>query len=113
MSLIVLLFEIPVAVLLGLTSVIRGWGSRDERIVAPSVDWVPILWCGGFTVGVLVIAVIFLFSAHPFAGAVQLILAAVALLFMLMVWHNQHERPHPGAANVGAVMRTWSGESSE
>ena len=39
MSLIVLLIEIPVALLLGLTSVIRGWGSRDEQSAAPAVDW--------------------------------------------------------------------------
>ncbi|MFF7948431.1 DUF6234 family protein [Streptomyces griseorubiginosus] len=89
-SLIVLLIEIPVALLLVLTSVLRGWGRRDEYNAAPAVDWVPILWCGGFTPGVLVIAVIFLCSAHPFAAAVQLILAAVALLVTIMVWHDQH-----------------------
>ncbi|MFF3335742.1 hypothetical protein ACFYWX_40570 [Streptomyces sp. NPDC002888] len=61
-----MLIEIPVAFLLGLTSVIRGWGRADEQTVAPPVDWVPILWLGGFTSGVLVIAVIFLFSGHSF-----------------------------------------------
>ncbi|KUM79385.1 hypothetical protein AQI84_05555 [Streptomyces griseorubiginosus] len=95
-SLIVLLVEIPVALLLVLSSVLRGWVRRDQYVAAPTVDWVPILWCGGFTLGVLVIAVIFLCPAHPFAAAVQLVLAVVALLFTIMVWHDQHERAHPG-----------------
>lgn len=94
-SLIVLLIEIPVALLLGLTSVIRGWGSTDQQTVAPAMDWVPILCFGGFTLGVLVIAVIFLHSAHPFTGAVQLLPAAVALLFTIAAWHDQYERAHP------------------
>ncbi|MET9814037.1 DUF6234 family protein [Streptomyces sp. NPDC006355] len=92
---IVLLIEIPVALLLGLTSVIRGWGSADEQTVAPAMGWVPALWFGGFTLGVLVIAVIFLYTAHPFAGAVQLLLAAVALFFTIAAWHDQYERAHP------------------
>jgi hypothetical protein len=94
-SLIVLLIEIPVAFLLGLASVIRGWGRADEPTVAPSTDWVPILWFGGFTLGVLVIAVVFLYSAHPFAGAVQLLLAAVALFLTIAAWHDRYERAHP------------------
>lgn len=97
-SLIVLLIEIPVALLLGLTAVIRGWVGADERTAAPAMDWVPVFWFGGFTLGVLVIAVLFLYSAHPFAGAVQLTLAAIALLFTITVWHGQYERAHPGAA---------------
>ncbi|MEV1023083.1 DUF6234 family protein [Streptomyces sp. NPDC050264] len=94
-SLIVLLIEIPIAFLLGLVAVIRGWGGADERTVAPPMDWVPILWLGAFTVGVLVIAVIFLRSAHPVAGAVQLIVAAAALIFTIAAWHDQYERAHP------------------
>ncbi|WRU03351.1 DUF6234 family protein [Streptomyces violarus] len=94
-SLIVLLIEIPVAFLLGLTSVIRGWGRADEQTAAAPMDWVPILWFGGFTLGVLVIAVVFLHSAHPFAGAVQLLVAAIALLFTIAAWHDQYERAHP------------------
>lgn len=98
-SLIVLLIEIPLAYLLGLTPAIRGgWSGADEQSAQPAMDWVPILWCGGFTLGVLVIAVLFLYSAHPFAGAVQLILAAIALLFTLTVWQGQYESVHPGAA---------------
>nr|WP_308280884.1 DUF6234 family protein [Streptomyces lomondensis] len=103
-SLIVLLIEIPVAFLLGLTSVIRGWGSADEQTVAPAMDWVPILWFGGFTLGVLVIAVIFLHSAHPFAGAVQLLLAAAALFFTIAAWHDQYERAHPPPLPAGVGM---------
>ncbi|MFF0022769.1 DUF6234 family protein [Streptomyces sp. NPDC004082] len=81
--------------MLGLTSVIRGWGRVEEQTAAPPMDWVPILWLGGFTLGVLVIAFIFLRSAHPFAGAVQLVVAAVALFFTIAAWHDQHERAHP------------------
>ncbi|MCF0078615.1 DUF6234 family protein [Streptomyces lomondensis] len=99
-----LLIEIPVAFLLGLTSVIRGWGSADEQTVAPAMDWVPILWFGGFTLGVLVIAVIFLHSAHPFAGAVQLLLAAAALFFTIAAWHDQYERAHPPPLPAGVGM---------
>lgn len=67
----------------------------EEQTAAPPMDWVPILWLGGFTLGVLVIAFIFLRSAHPFAGAVQLVVAAVALFFTIAAWHDQHERAHP------------------
>ncbi|MEU0213874.1 DUF6234 family protein [Streptomyces sp. NPDC006265] len=103
-SLIVLLIEIPVALLLGLTSAIRGWGSADEQTVASAMDWVPILWFGGFTLGVLVIAVIFLCSAHPFAGAAQLLLAAVALFFTIAAWHDEYERAHPSPSPTGVGM---------
>ncbi|MFD5655011.1 hypothetical protein [Streptomyces sp. NPDC127039] len=111
-SLIVLLIEIPVAYLLGLTSVVRGMGGADGPTATPAMDWAPVFWFGGFTLGVLVIAVLFLYSAHPFAGAVQLILAAVALLFTITVWHDQHERTHSGAA-TRAVMRSGHGEASQ
>ncbi|MFI8487425.1 hypothetical protein [Streptomyces rubrogriseus] len=111
-SLIVLLIEIPVAYLLGLTSVIRGMGGADRPTAAPAMDWTTVFWFGGFTLGVLMIAVLFLYSAHPFAGAVQLILAAVALLYTITVWHDQHERTHPGTA-THAVMRSGHGEVSQ
>ncbi|NUS27074.1 MAG: hypothetical protein HOV92_22995 [Streptomyces sp.] len=91
-SLILLLIEIPVAVLLWLTSALRGWASTDGATAEPARDWAPVLWFGGFTLGVLAIAVIFLCTAHPYAGAVQLLLAAVALLFTLAAWPDQHER---------------------
>ncbi|WP_439145729.1 DUF6234 family protein [Streptomyces canus] len=99
-----LLVEIPVAFLLGLASVIRGWGGADEQTVAPPMDWVPVLWLGGFTLGVLVIAVVFLRSAHPFAGAVQLLVAAAALIFTIAAWHNQYERAHPAPPPTRAGM---------
>ncbi|WP_445526856.1 DUF6234 family protein [Streptomyces cyslabdanicus] len=89
-----LLIEIPVAILLVLTLAIRGWGSADEQTGTPTMDWVPVLWLGGFTLGVLVIAVVFLYSAHPFAGAVQLLIAAIALIFTMTAWHGQYERAH-------------------
>ncbi|MET8081505.1 DUF6234 family protein [Streptomyces sp. NPDC005303] len=113
-SLIVLLVETPVAFLLGLTSVIRGWGRADEQIVAPAMDWVPVLWFGGFTLGVLVIAVIFLYSAHPFAGAVQLLVAAIALSFTIAAWHGQYERAHPPKPPTRAGMpRTPSNHGTD
>jgi hypothetical protein len=91
----VLLIEIPVAFLLELTLVIRGWGRVDEQTAALPMDWVPVLWLGGFTLGVLLIAVIFLYSAHPFAGAVQLLVAAIALCLTIAAWPDQYERAHP------------------
>jgi hypothetical protein len=103
-SLIVLLIEIPVAFLLGLASVIRGWGGTDGQTVAPPMDWVPVLWHGGFTLGVLAIAVIFLRSAQPFAGAVQLLVAAAALVFTIAAWHDQYERAHPAPPPTRAGM---------
>ncbi|GGU21345.1 DUF6234 family protein [Streptomyces coeruleorubidus] len=99
-----LLIEIPVAFLLGLASVIRGWGGADEQTAAPPMDWVPILWLGGFTLGVLVVAFIFLRSAHPFAGAVQLLVAAAALIFTIAAWHDQYERAHPAPPPTRAGM---------
>ncbi|MFB7656223.1 MULTISPECIES: DUF6234 family protein [unclassified Streptomyces] len=94
-SLILLLIEIPVALLLGLTAVLSGWGRPGEQARALPMDWAPILLLGGFTVTVLVIGVLFLRSAHPFAGAVQLLIAAVALVFTIAAWHDQYERAHP------------------
>ncbi|MFD5229647.1 DUF6234 family protein [Streptomyces qaidamensis] len=93
-----LLVEIPVAILLGLVLSVRGWGRAgrtDEHSGAPAMDWVPVLWLGGFTLGVLVVAVVFLRSAHPYAGAVQLLIAAMALLFAITACHEEYERAHP------------------
>jgi len=87
-SLIVLLIEVPIAVLLVLMLSLRGWGGEDEQAGAPPMDWVPVLWLGGFTVGVLAVAVAFLRFAHPYAAAVQLVIAAMALLFTLTVWRH-------------------------
>jgi hypothetical protein len=102
-SLIVLLFEIPVALLLGLTSVLGGLGSADEHTGAPPVDWALVLRLGGFTLCVLVVAVIFLCSGHPFAGAVQLLVAAAALVFTLAVAHDQYGRAHPPSPPANGV----------
>ncbi|MFJ6088418.1 DUF6234 family protein [Streptomyces sp. NPDC092369] len=99
-----LLIEIPVALLLGLTSVLRGWGRVDEQTAASPMDWDPVLWLGGFTLSVLVIALFFLYSAHPFAGAVQLLVAAIALCFTIAAWHDQYERAHPRPLPTGAGM---------
>lgn len=94
-SLIVLLIEIPVAILLGLTLSLRGWARPEEQSGAPTMNWVPVLWLGGFTLGVLMVAMVFLLSAHPYAGAVQLLIAAVALIFTMTVWDQEYERAHP------------------
>lgn len=91
-SLLVLLIEIPIAALLAFMSAIRGWGSADEQTATPAMDWVPALWFGGFTLGVLVIAVIFLYTAHPYAAAVQLLLAVVAASFTIAAWHDRYQR---------------------
>jgi hypothetical protein len=94
-SLIVLLIEIPVAILLGLTLSLRGWGRSEEQSGAPTMDWVPVLWLSGFTLGVLMVAMVFLLSAHPYAGAVQLLIAAIALIFTMAVCDQEYERAHP------------------
>ncbi|WP_307021629.1 DUF6234 family protein [Streptomyces canus] len=90
-----LLIEIPVAILLGLSLAIRGWGRPEDQSGAPTMDWVPVLWLGGFTLGVLIIAIVFLLSAHPYAGAVQLLIAAIALSFTMTACHEEYERAHP------------------
>ncbi|WP_405725317.1 hypothetical protein [Streptomyces sp. NBC_00028] len=76
----------------------------------PARNWAPVLWFGGFTLGVLAIAVIFLCTAHPYAGAVQLLLAAVTLLLTLAAWPDQHERapgPVSRAAPLSSDMRPF------
>ncbi|WP_435245152.1 DUF6234 family protein [Streptomyces tendae] len=116
-SLIVLLVEVPVALLLGLASAVRGWGGADERHAAAATDWVPVLWFGGFTLCVAVIAAIFLHSGHPFAAALQLLLAAVSLCFTIAVWQGGDGRAHsypPTSHTVrsGIVGSTFSAMSS-
>ncbi|MFF5494265.1 DUF6234 family protein [Streptomyces aquilus] len=94
-SLIVLLTEVPIAVFLVLVLSMRGWGREDQPTGAPPMDWLPVLWLGGFTVGVLAVAVAFLCWAHPYAAALQLVVAAMALLFTMAVWRHEYERAHP------------------
>ncbi|MGW2175434.1 DUF6234 family protein [Streptomyces sp. NPDC001705] len=94
-SLILLLVEIPVGLLLELTAALSGLRRPGEPAKALPMDWAPILLFGGFTVTVLVIGVLFVRSAHPFAGAVQLLVAAMALVATIAAWHDQYERAHP------------------
>ncbi|MEV5014184.1 DUF6234 family protein [Streptomyces sp. NPDC053780] len=94
-SLILLLVEIPVGLLLGLIAALSGWRRSGEPAEAIPMDWAPILLFGGFTVTVLVIGVLFVRSAHPFAGAVQLLVAAMALVATIAAWHDQYEHAHP------------------
>ncbi|WP_405987063.1 DUF6234 family protein [Streptomyces sp. NBC_00872] len=111
LSLLVLLLEIPVALLLGLALMLRGWGRSSEymnskvRTEPPPMDWVPTLWFGGFTLAVLVIAVVFLRTAHPYAGSVQLLLAALALIVTVATWPGSYERAHPASPPCPA----WAG----
>ncbi|MFG2452878.1 DUF6234 family protein [Streptomyces sp. NPDC048512] len=93
-GLIALLIEIPMGLLLGLAVALRGWGDTQARTAAPTVDWAPIVWCGGFTLAVLLIAGLSLYMGHPFAGVLQLLLAAVALAITLAVWHDQQAQQH-------------------
>ncbi|MGW6740872.1 DUF6234 family protein [Streptomyces sp. NPDC055025] len=106
-----LLLEIPVALMLGLALVLRGWGRSNAYMTAkvraepPPMDWPPTLWFGGFTLAVLVIAVVFLRSGHPYAGSVQLLLAALALIVTVATWHGSYERAHPASPPCPA----WAG----
>lgn len=96
LTLIVLLMQLPTAFLMVMVLVIRGWGSRtDEHPGPPPTDWVPVLWLGAFTLVTLVIAWAFLRSAHPIAGTLQLLIATVALIATITVWHEEYERAHP------------------
>lgn len=90
-----LLIELPVAVLLGLALGIRGWAAADERTGTPPMDWVPVLWLGGFTLCAFTVGVVLLRSAHPYAGTAQLLVAVIALLFTMTVWQHEYERAHP------------------
>ncbi|MFJ9041096.1 DUF6234 family protein [Streptomyces sp. NPDC102406] len=96
LSLIVLLIEIPVTLLLGLVLSLRGgWSDAHDSTVPPTMDWLPTLWLGGITLAVLVAALVFLCSGHPYAGTVQLLIAAMALAFALSAWHDAYDRAHP------------------
>ncbi|MFI0237744.1 DUF6234 family protein [Streptomyces sp. NPDC016845] len=95
-SLIVLLIEVPVTLLLGLILSLRGgWSNAHTSTAPPTMDWLPTLWLGGVTLAVLVVAIIFLRSGHPYAGTVQLLIAAMALVFALSAWHDAYDRAHP------------------
>ncbi|MTE19732.1 hypothetical protein F0L17_11470 [Streptomyces sp. TRM43335] len=61
----------------------------------PPMDWVPVLWCGGFALAVLALAVVFLRAGRPGVGAVQLLVFAAALTATVLTWHGEHERAHP------------------
>ncbi|MFD5751175.1 DUF6234 family protein [Streptomyces sp. NPDC127033] len=99
---LVLILEIPVALVTGVQLGLREWarsGAVGERAGAvpevPPMDWVPTLWCGAFTLGALTVAVVFLRSAHPYAGGIQLCIAAFALFVTLGVWSDANDRAHP------------------
>ncbi|MEU3791138.1 DUF6234 family protein [Streptomyces fructofermentans] len=52
-------------------------------------------WSRSASVPGLVVAFIFWCSACPFAGAVQLLSAAVALVFTIAAWQDEYECAHP------------------
>lgn len=96
LTLLAVLIEIPAALVIALSSGMRGWAqSSDRNAGAPTMDWVPVLWLGGFTVAVLVVAGLFLRSGHPFAGSFQLLIGALALTATVAVGTSEYERAHP------------------
>ncbi|MFD8965631.1 DUF6234 family protein [Streptomyces sp. NPDC059568] len=101
LGLLMLLLETLAALMLGVALGLRTWSRSSEyanskaRVATPPMDWVPTLWTAGFTLAVLAIAIIFFRAAHPFAGSVQLLVAALALCVTVAAWHDSYERAHP------------------
>ncbi|SCF65171.1 hypothetical protein GA0115259_100693 [Streptomyces sp. MnatMP-M17] len=101
LGLLMLLLETLFALMLGVALGLRTWARPGEyanskaRVATPPMDWVPTLWTAGFTLAVLAIAIIFFRAAHPFAGSVQLLVAALALCVTVAAWHDSYERAHP------------------
>ncbi|MET7366434.1 DUF6234 family protein [Streptomyces sp. NPDC005566] len=97
-----LIVEIPAALLIALSLGMRGWARSTNHEVEspghvgpPPMDWVPVLWLGGFTLAVLVVAGLFLRSGHPFAGSFQLLVGAAVLAATIGVGTTEYERAHP------------------
>ncbi|MFD9498012.1 DUF6234 family protein [Streptomyces sp. NPDC060035] len=102
LTLLALLVEISVAFLAALSLGMRGWAQSTSEKAGPSghagpppMDWVPVLWLGGFTLAVLVVAGLFLRFGHPFAGSFQLLIGAVVLMATIAVGTTEYERAHP------------------
>ncbi|MEE1800547.1 DUF6234 family protein [Streptomyces sp. JV176] len=99
---LVLVLEVLGALVMGVFLLARGWeravagdGPIGTVVEAPPMDWTPTVWCAGFTLAVLIVAVGFLRSGHPYAGGVQLCVAAFALLVTLGIWNDAYDRAHP------------------
>ncbi|MDX3064346.1 MULTISPECIES: DUF6234 family protein [Streptomyces] len=99
---IAVLIEIAFAAFVALSSGMRGWAGSTSRSGSapgdtgpPPMDWVPVLWLGGFTLGVFLVAVFFLWSGHPLAGAFQLLIGAALLAATVAAGLDEHERAHP------------------
>ncbi|MER5894398.1 DUF6234 family protein [Streptomyces sp. NPDC001876] len=102
LTLLAVLIEIPAALVMALSLGMRGLAqSANEtnespgHVGTPPMDWVPVLWLGGFTLAVLVVAGLFLRSGHPFAGSFQLLIGAVVLTVTIAVGTAEYERAHP------------------
>lgn len=94
LSLIVILLELPAAGALALALTLRGlarssaYAYPTDGTGPPPTDWVPVLWIAGFTLAVLGIAVALFRTDHPYAGAVQLVIAVFAPVFLVLSWHS-------------------------
>ncbi|MFE3825839.1 hypothetical protein [Streptomyces sp. NPDC059092] len=101
-AVLVLVLEVLVALVMGVFLLARGWarpvagdGPAGTVVEAPPMDWTPTVWCAVFTLAALIVAVAFLLSGHPYAGGVQLCVAACALLVTLGVFTDADHRAHP------------------
>lgn len=102
LTLIVVLIEIAFAFLMVLSLGMRGWARSTSGNTnaspgsgPPPMDWVPVFWLGGFTLGVVLVAVFFLRSGHPFAGAFQLVVGGALLIATVAAGLDEHTRAHP------------------
>ncbi|MFI6284302.1 DUF6234 family protein [Streptomyces sp. NPDC051018] len=82
---------------------LRAWGTvgdhkyemGGEPPPEPVMDWVPVLWVGGFTLAVIAVAVAFLRAGLRIAGTVQVVVAVLALAFVALVWRTEYKAAHP------------------
>ncbi|MFE9906790.1 DUF6234 family protein [Streptomyces clavifer] len=102
LTVIAVLIEIAFAAFMALSLGMRGWAGSTSRSGStpgdtgpPPMDWVPVLWLGGFTLGVSLVAVFFLRSGHPLAGTFQLLIGAALLAATVAAGLDEHERAHP------------------
>ncbi|MEV6192852.1 DUF6234 family protein [Streptomyces sp. NPDC051920] len=94
--LVLLLLEIPIAVLLMLAAGFGGWdrSSGSGKSGTSSMNWEPVIWFGVVTLAVLLAALALLRWAHPLAWSTQMLVATASLIITITVWHAEYDRAH-------------------